>query len=163
MSKPTHISEYVDKQMNRIRKRNVMRKKLEAKYGKNVHLKLLTNKDSFIRQRIIDQNLAYLNTRLEQYLGAVGLPHTVVFQNDLSVEIKELGRDLDSWLTSGFSICGVDVTSVTLLTLVCVTLFTRFGAVVVTFLTLALGVDFLMGVDAVLAVLVAEVRLRVAM
>ena len=58
-------------------------------------LKLLTNKDSFIRKRIIDQNLAYLNTRLEQYLGAVGLPHTVVFQNDLSVEIQELGRDLD--------------------------------------------------------------------
>ena len=58
-------------------------------------LKLLTNKDSFIRKRIIDQNLAYLNTRLEQYLGAVGLPHTVVFQNDLTVEIQELGRDLD--------------------------------------------------------------------
>ena len=58
-------------------------------------LKLLTNKDSFIRKRIIDQNLAFLNTRLEQYLGAVGLPHTVVFQNDLSVEIQELGRDLD--------------------------------------------------------------------
>ena len=45
MSKPTHISEYVDKQMNRIRKRNAMRKKLEAKYGKNVQLKLLTNKE----------------------------------------------------------------------------------------------------------------------
>jgi len=58
-------------------------------------LKLLTNKDSFIRKRIIDQNLAYLNTRLEGYLGAVGLPHTVVFQNDLTVEIQELGRDLD--------------------------------------------------------------------
>ena len=58
-------------------------------------LKLLTNKDSFIRKRIIDQNLTYLNTRLEQYLGAVGLPHTVIFQNDLSVEIQELGRDLD--------------------------------------------------------------------
>ena len=58
-------------------------------------LKLLTNKDSFIRKRIIDQNLAYLNTRLEGYLGAIGLPHTVVFQNDLTVEIQELGRDLD--------------------------------------------------------------------
>ena len=57
--------------------------------------KLLTNKDSFIRKRIVDQNLAYLNTRLEGYLGAIGLPHSVVFQNDLSVEIQELGRDLD--------------------------------------------------------------------
>ena len=58
-------------------------------------LKLLTNKDSFIRKRIIDQNLAYLNTRLDGYLNAIGLPHTVVFQNDLTVEIQELGRDLD--------------------------------------------------------------------
>ena len=57
--------------------------------------KLLTNKDSFIRKRIIDQNLAYLNTRLEYYLNNVGLPHQVKFQNDLSVEIQELGRDLD--------------------------------------------------------------------
>ena len=58
-------------------------------------LKLLTNKDSFIRKRIIDQNLAYLNTRLDQYLNSIGLPHTVIFQNDLTVEIQELGRDLD--------------------------------------------------------------------
>jgi len=58
-------------------------------------LKLLTNKDSFIRKRIIEQNLSYLNTRLEQYLNAIGLPHTVIFQNDLTVEIQELGRDLD--------------------------------------------------------------------
>ena len=58
-------------------------------------LKLLTNKDSFIRKRIIDQNLTYLNARLDQYLKAIGLPHTVIFQNDLSVEIQELGRDLD--------------------------------------------------------------------
>ena len=58
-------------------------------------LKLLTNKDSFIRKRIIDQNLSYLNARLGQYLDRIGLPHTVKFQNDLSVSITELGRDLD--------------------------------------------------------------------
>ena len=58
-------------------------------------LKLLTNKDSFIRKRIIDQNLAFLNGRLTTYLESVGLPHTVTFQNDLTVEIQELGRDLD--------------------------------------------------------------------
>ena len=58
-------------------------------------LKLLTNKDSFIRKRIIDQNLTYLNARLEQYLGRIGLPHTVRFLNDLSVSIMEYGRDLD--------------------------------------------------------------------
>ena len=58
-------------------------------------LKLLTNKDSFIRKKIIDQNLAYLNNRLTHYLDALGLPHTVVFLNDLSVEITQLGQDLD--------------------------------------------------------------------
>ena len=58
-------------------------------------LKLLTNKDSFVRKKIIEQNLSYLNQRLTHYLDCIGLPHQVVFQNDLSVEITELGRDLD--------------------------------------------------------------------
>ena len=58
-------------------------------------LKLLTNKDSFIRKKIIDQNLAYLNNRLTYYLDKIGLPHQVVFQNDLNVEITQLGQDLD--------------------------------------------------------------------
>jgi len=58
-------------------------------------LKLLTSKDSFIRKKIIDQNLAYLNNRLTFYLDKMGLPHTVVFQNDLTVEITQLGQDLD--------------------------------------------------------------------
>ena len=58
-------------------------------------LKLLTSKDSFIRKKIIDQNLAYLNNRLTYYLDKMGLPHTVLFQNDLSVEITQLGQDLD--------------------------------------------------------------------
>lgn len=57
--------------------------------------KLLTNKDSFIRKRIIDQNLAYLNQRLTYYLDKIGLPHIVEFQNDLSVIITQLGQDLD--------------------------------------------------------------------
>ena len=58
-------------------------------------LKLLTNKDSFIRKKIIDQNLAYLNNRLTYYLDKMGLPHTVTFLNDLNVEIMQLGQDLD--------------------------------------------------------------------
>jgi DNA repair exonuclease SbcCD ATPase subunit len=58
-------------------------------------LKLLTNKDSFIRKRIIEQNLQYLNSRLNYYLSRLGLPHEVVFQSDLTVEITELGRELD--------------------------------------------------------------------
>ncbi len=57
--------------------------------------KLLTSKDSFVRKRIIDQNLSYLNQRLSYYLDKIGLPHTVIFQNDLTVNITELGRELD--------------------------------------------------------------------
>ena len=58
-------------------------------------LKLLTSKDSFIRKKIIEQNLSYLNSRLTNYLDRIGLPHTVVFQPDLTVNIEELGRELD--------------------------------------------------------------------
>lgn len=57
--------------------------------------KLLTSKDSFIRRKIIDQNLAYLNQRLAYYLQRIGLPHEVEFGSDLGVEITEFGRDLD--------------------------------------------------------------------
>jgi DNA repair exonuclease SbcCD ATPase subunit len=58
-------------------------------------LKLLTSKDSFVRKKIIEQNLSYLNQRLTHYLDRIGLPHTVKFQNDLTVSIEELGRELD--------------------------------------------------------------------
>ncbi len=57
--------------------------------------KLLTSKDSFVRKKIIDQNLAFLNQRLTHYLGRIGLPHIVEFQNDLTVIITQLGQDLD--------------------------------------------------------------------
>lgn len=58
-------------------------------------LKLLTSKDSFVRKKIIDQNLTYLNSRLTYYLDKMGLPHSVRFLNDLSVCIEEFGRELD--------------------------------------------------------------------
>jgi len=67
----------------------------EYKEHQEFLLKLLTNKDSFIRKKIIDQNLAYLNNRLTYYLDKLGLPHQVTFQNDLAVEITQLGQDLD--------------------------------------------------------------------
>jgi DNA repair exonuclease SbcCD ATPase subunit len=58
-------------------------------------LKLLTNKDSFIRKKIIDQNLAYLNHRLAHYLTEIGLPHSVKFKSDLEVEITMYGKEFD--------------------------------------------------------------------
>lgn len=58
-------------------------------------LKLLTNKDSFIRKKIIDQNLAFLNHRLAHYLTDIGLPHEVKFKSDLEVEISMYGKEFD--------------------------------------------------------------------
>ena len=71
---------------------NQLTKKLEHQ---KFLLDLLTSKDSFVRKKIIDQNLSYLNSRLTHYLDKIGLPHNVVFKNDLAVEITELGRELD--------------------------------------------------------------------
>ena len=56
---------------------------------------MLTKPDSYIRKLIVEQNLKYLNTKLQKYLFELGLPHVVKFKNDLDVEITELGRDLD--------------------------------------------------------------------
>jgi DNA repair exonuclease SbcCD ATPase subunit len=58
-------------------------------------MKLLTNKDSFIRKKIIDQNLAFLNHRLAHYLADIGLPHLVKFKSDLEVEITMYGKEFD--------------------------------------------------------------------
>ncbi len=74
---------------------NSINELIKVKDHQEFLLKLLTNKDSFIRKRIIDQNLSFLNNRLCYYLDAIGLPHTVKFQNDLTVQITQLGQDLD--------------------------------------------------------------------
>lgn len=58
-------------------------------------LDLLTKKDSVVRKRLIDQNLLFLNKRLDYWLEKLSLPHEVIFQNDLTVLISELGKDLD--------------------------------------------------------------------
>tara|TARA_A100001015_G_C14665541_1_gene584775 strand:+ start:10 stop:186 length:177 start_codon:yes stop_codon:yes gene_type:complete len=44
MSKPTHISEYVDKHMSRI-KRNTKLKQLQDKYGNDVNVEHLTKQE----------------------------------------------------------------------------------------------------------------------
>lgn len=59
-------------------------------------LRLLTDKGSFIRKKIIEQNLGFLNHRLNYYLDKLGLPHDVMFKNDLNVEIMHLGQEYDA-------------------------------------------------------------------
>lgn len=73
--------------------------KLEGFKTEKAHMdflmKILTNKDSFVRKKIIDQSLTFLNYRLDHYTTEMGLPHTVRFQNDLTVSIVLLGREYD--------------------------------------------------------------------
>lgn len=58
-------------------------------------VKLLLNKDSYVRKRIIEQNISYLNSRLQYYIDMCGSEHNVVFLNDLSVEIEKSGQYFD--------------------------------------------------------------------
>lgn len=58
-------------------------------------LKLLTDKNSFIRKRIISKTIPFLNKRISHYVGELGLPHSVIFLPDMSCEISEFGRELD--------------------------------------------------------------------
>ena len=58
-------------------------------------VKLLTNKNSFVRKRIIEQNLNFLNARLSHYITKSGAPHTVTFMNDLTVDISHMGNNYD--------------------------------------------------------------------
>lgn len=71
---------------------DALRKKLEHQ---SFLLKLLTNKDSFLRRRIINKSIPFLNDRINHYTGQIGLPHIVKFDADMSCTVSEFGRELD--------------------------------------------------------------------
>lgn len=58
-------------------------------------LKLLVNKDSFLRRRIINKTIPFLNDRINEYTRRLGLPHIVRFDADMSCTVAEFGRELD--------------------------------------------------------------------
>jgi len=58
-------------------------------------LKLLVDKNSFVRKNIITQTVPFLNSRLSFYIEKLNLPHRIEFVADLSCQISEIGRDLD--------------------------------------------------------------------
>lgn len=58
-------------------------------------LKLLVDKNSFIRRRIINQTIPFLNGRLNSYTKELGLQHIVKFDDDMSCTVSEYGRELD--------------------------------------------------------------------
>lgn len=71
---------------------DAMRKDLEHQ---QFLLKLLTDKNSFIRRRIINKTIPFLNNRLIHYTRELGLPHIVKFDDDMSCTVSEYGRELD--------------------------------------------------------------------
>jgi DNA repair exonuclease SbcCD ATPase subunit len=55
-------------------------------------VKLLTRKDSHIRQALLDINLPMLNKQIKYYLDAIGLFHNVSFTKDMSVSITQFSN-----------------------------------------------------------------------
>jgi DNA repair exonuclease SbcCD ATPase subunit len=64
-------------------------------------LKLLTDKNSFIRRKIISKTIPFLNKQLMRYTKETGLPHVVKFDDDMSCTVSEYGRELDFGNLSG--------------------------------------------------------------
>jgi energy-coupling factor transporter ATP-binding protein EcfA2 len=58
-------------------------------------VKLLTGQDSFVRRRIVNKTVPFLNERINHYAHALGLPHTVTFHPDITCTLSEFGRELD--------------------------------------------------------------------
>lgn len=71
---------------------NALKKELEHQ---QFLLKLLTDKNSFIRRKIINKTIPFLNSRLVHYTRELGLPHIVKFDDDMSCTVSEYGRELD--------------------------------------------------------------------
>lgn len=54
-------------------------------------LKLLTKKDSFVRKALLNKNIPFLNARLSHYLSLIGLPHKVLFNEEMGATITQFG------------------------------------------------------------------------
>jgi DNA repair exonuclease SbcCD ATPase subunit len=57
--------------------------------------KLLTKKDSYIRKALLNKNLPFLNGRLKHHLNKTGLPHKVVFTENMSAAISQFGTQIE--------------------------------------------------------------------
>lgn len=56
--------------------------------------KLLTDKNSVLRKKIITKNIKKLNIILQKNLHIFGLPHKIVFEGDMSVTIYEFDHEI---------------------------------------------------------------------
>lgn len=74
--------------------------KSELEHGKFL-LKLLIDKNSFVRKKIINKSIPFLNKQIYSHSKALGLPHMVTFNPDMTCTISEYGRTLDYGNLSG--------------------------------------------------------------
>lgn len=58
-------------------------------------VKLLTKSDSFVRKKLIEENIPFLNKQLRENLKDLGLPHRVEFTNTMTASVSQMGRELD--------------------------------------------------------------------
>lgn len=63
--------------------------------------KLLTRKDSPVRRAVTSLYLPYMNSKMNGYLGKLGLPYTVEFSDDLSATITDVTEEVDPGAMSG--------------------------------------------------------------
>ena len=56
--------------------------------------KLLTDKNSVLRKKIITKNIKKLNVMLQKNLHSFGLPHKIIFEGDMSVTIHEFDHEI---------------------------------------------------------------------
>ena len=50
-------------------------------------IKMLTDNKSFVRKNLLDQYVPYINGKINEYAGKLDLPHVVMINNDLTVDI----------------------------------------------------------------------------
>lgn len=72
-------------------------------------LKLLTNKNSFIRKTMLSNSIPYLNKRLDCYLKEMGMPHNVIFTPKMEVGIAKLGHPLQIGNMSNGQQCRINL------------------------------------------------------
>lgn len=72
-------------------------------------IKLLTKKDSFVRKALLKQNLPFLNTKINEYLTQLKLPHLVYFTEELLTKIELNGREFAFSTISNGQIARVNI------------------------------------------------------
>lgn len=72
-------------------------------------VKILIKKDSFVRKALLKQNLPFLNTKLNEYLAELKLPHLVYFTDELLTSIELKGRPISFSTISNGQIARVNI------------------------------------------------------